>query len=64
MIREKGIWWGFMWGEFQFIEHGKRRTRSGRMHGFAAGGAYAGHRYSQTECEGRDCTGIGLMSGV
>ena len=52
-----------MWDEFQFIEHGTRRTLPRPMHGFAAGGAYAGHRYSQTECERRDVQVLDLSPG-
>ena len=51
---------GFMWDEFQFIEHGGRRTLPRPVHGFAAGGAYAGHRYSQTEYERCDVHALDL----
>ena len=37
-----------MWDEFQFIEHGGRRSLPRSVHGFAAGGAYAGHRIQAT----------------
>jgi len=47
-----------MWDEFQFIEHGGRRTLPQPLHGFAAGGEYAGHRYSQTECERCNVYGV------